>query len=126
MPGAAQNNEQKPGVRALFAFGLTQSFFTAPGDLIPEIATALETGFADLEVRFGVEVLGTLDDDQSMVGARSTWPWTCYILAHAPDHAAVAAVCNILREVKIGDNRLWKYLTVEARTGRPLFFAENG
>jgi hypothetical protein len=85
---------------------------------------ALKREFADLEGRFGVRVLGTLDDDETMVGPSGTWPWTCYILAEVPDHAAVAAVCNVLREVEVGDARLWKYLKVEARVGRPLFFGE--
>jgi hypothetical protein len=46
------------------------------------------------------------------------------VLADAPDRDAVAAVCNLLREVEVEDARLWKYLKVEARIGRPLFFAE--
>ena len=73
-----------------------------------------------------VRVLGTLDDDEMMVGAADTWPWTCYILAEVPDRGAVAAVCNLLRNTEVGDARLWKYLKVEARLGRPLFFAEQG
>jgi hypothetical protein len=114
------------GVRVLFAFGLTQDFFSENRAVIPQLMEAVKAGFSDLEGRFGVKVLGGLDDDESMVGATSTWPWTCYILAHAPDHESVAAVCNILREVEVGDARLWKYLKIEARTGRPLFFGEPG
>jgi hypothetical protein len=34
-------------------------------------------------------------------------------------------VCNIVRETEAAGARLWKYLRVEARVGRPLFFA-NG
>ncbi|MBM3678802.1 MAG: hypothetical protein FJW96_13135 [Actinobacteria bacterium] len=116
--------ESVTGVRALFAFGLTQDFFREERARIAPIMEALKAGFTDLEARFGVRVLGTLDDDESMVGARETWPWTCYILAEVPDHAAVARVCNLLREIEIGDARLWRYLRVEARVGRPLFFAE--
>jgi hypothetical protein len=113
------------GIRVLFAFGLTQDFFNEERATIPLVMEALRSGFADLEGRFGVRVLGTLDDDESMVGATGTWPWTCYILAEAPDHAAVARVCNLLREVEVGETPLWKYLKVEARVGRPLFFAET-
>jgi hypothetical protein len=84
---------------------------------------ACKAAFDDLERRFGVTVLGTLDDDETMVGARTSWPWTCYILAEAPDREAVAAICDQLRETKVDDQtRLWRYLTVEARMGRPLFF----
>jgi hypothetical protein len=117
---------QRKGTRALFAFGLTQDFFTEDRSRIPAIMESLKREFGDLAGRFGVRVLGTLDDDETMVGATGTWPWTCYVLAEAPDRDAVAAVCNLLREVEVGDARLWKYLKVEARIGRPLFFAEPG
>jgi hypothetical protein len=120
----APYRESTTGIRALFAFGLTQDFFAEKRERIPPIMDALKREFADLEQRFGLRVLGTLDDDERMVGATATWPWTCYILAEAPDQEAVAAVCNLLREVEIGDARLWKYLKVEARVGRPLFFGE--
>ena len=112
------------GGRVLFAFGLTQDFFNEDRGRIPLIMEALKAGFADLDTRFGVRVLGTLDDDETMVGATATWPWTCYVLAEVPDRAAVSSVCNLLREVEAGGTPLWKYLKVEARIGRPLFFAE--
>lgn len=124
MSEVAPYRESKTGIRALFAFGLTQDFFTEERERIPLIMEALKREFADLEGRFGLRVLGTLDDDETMVGATATWPWTCYILAEAPDHDAVAAVCDLLREVEVGDARLWKYMKVEARVGRPLFFGE--
>ena len=85
---------------------------------------AIKAAFSSLEERFGVRVLGTLDDDETMVGPSITWPWTCYILAHAPDPGAAAAVCNLLRETTIGSDRLWKFMKIEARVGRPLFFGE--
>jgi hypothetical protein len=120
----APYRESVSGLRALFAFGLTQAFFAEERSRIPAVMEALESSFADLEQRFGVRVLGTLDDDELMVGATDRWPWTCYILAEVPDRAAVAAVCNLLRATEVGDARLWKYLKVEARLGRPLFFGE--
>lgn len=123
-PEVAPYRASVSGSRALFAFGLTREFFTEERARIPAIMEALKTSFADLEERFGVRVLGTLDDDETMVGAAETWPWTCYVLAEVPDQAAVAQVCNLLRETEVGDARLWKYLKVEARLGRPLFFAE--
>lgn len=112
------------GSRVLFAFGLTQSFFNEDRTRIPAIMEALKSGFADLEERFGVSVLGTLDDDETMVGATDGWPWTCYVLAEVPDRDAAVRVCNLLREVEAGGIPLWKYLRIEARIGRPLFFAE--
>ena len=71
-----------------------------------------------------MSVLGTLDDDETMVGATDGWPWTCYVLAEVPDRDAAVRVCNLLREVEAGGIPLWKYLRIEARIGRPLFFAE--
>ncbi len=112
------------GLRVLFAFGLTQEFFGEELDRIPAIMETLQSGFANLDERFGVRVLGTLDDDETMVGAAPTWPWTCYVLAEAPDRQAVAAVCSLVRELKADGVPLWRYLKVEARLGRPLFFAE--
>ena len=72
------------GLRALFAFGLTRDFFSEDRSRIPAIMDALKSSFADLEQRFGVRVLATLDDDETMVGAAETWPWTCYVLAEVP------------------------------------------
>ena len=112
------------GSRVLFAFGLTQDFFNADRSRIPAIMEALKSGFADLAQRFGVRVLGTLDDDETMIGATNSWPWTCYVLAEVPDREAVVRVCNLLREIEADKTPLWKYLKVEARIGRPLFFAE--
>jgi hypothetical protein len=111
-------------LRVLFAFGLTQDFFATDRAAIPAIMEALKQGFTNLDERFGVRVLGTLDDDETMVGATDTWPWTCYVLAEAGDREGVAAVCGLLRELLADGVPLWKYLKVEARLGRPLFFAE--
>ena len=122
--GSAPKDEGATPLRVLFAFGVTEAFFGAERSSVSSVAEALTRGFADLEQRFGVRVLGTLDDDETMVGATATWPWTCYVLAEAPSRAAVAAVCNILREEAVDDDRLWKYVKVEARLGRPLFFGE--
>lgn len=122
---AAPKEEATPSLRVLFAFGVTQEFFSATGSAVPAVVDALTRAFAALEERFGIRVLGTLDDDETMVGATATWPWTCYILAEAPSREAVASVCNILREEPVNDDRLWKYIKVEARLGRPLFFGER-
>jgi hypothetical protein len=67
-------------------------------------------------------VLGPIDDDRLMVGSSASWPWTAYILADAPSLDQVVSVCDIVRSTEIGDDRLWKYLKIEARVGRPLFF----
>ncbi len=66
-----------------------------------------------------------MDDDELMVGPSATWPWTAYVLADAPNLDAVTAVCNVLRETEVRGARLWKYMKVEARVGRRLFFAND-
>jgi hypothetical protein len=67
-----------------------------------------------------------MDDDQLMVGPSATWPWTCYILADAPNLDAVAAVCDILRSTDLpSGDKLWRYMKVEARVGRELFFGNQ-
>ena len=112
-------------LRVLFCFGVTQSFFEAEPGSVPGIAAAITEAFADLGGRFGVRVLGTMDDDELQVGASVVWPWTAYVLADVPDLETVAKVTNVLREAEIEGARLWKYLRVEARVGRPLFFANE-
>jgi len=112
--------QESKQLRVLFCFGVTQSFFEQEPARVPEIAKQIVDAFDDLSGRFGITVLGTMDDDELMVGASVVWPWTAYILADCPDLDAVTKVTNVLRET-----RLWRYLRVEARVGRPLFFG-NG
>lgn len=123
----ADDYREKEGtaLRVLFCFGVTQSFFDAAPASIPAIAAAITETFADLGGRFGVRVLGTMDDDELQVGASVAWPWTAYVLADVPDLDTVAKVTNLLRETEVESGRLWKYLRVEARVGRPLFFANE-
>lgn len=109
-------------IRALFCFGVLPAFFDLGDTVRKQVFDTLVSGFSSLESRFGATVLGTLDDDRNMVGPSTGWPWTCYILADVPDMDAVAAICNILRQEKIGEDRLWRYIRVEARMGRKLFF----
>jgi len=114
------------GVRALFCIGVAQGFFDANDGQRAAAVTAFKEAFADLRGRFGVEVLGTLDDDELMVGPSTGWPWTAYILAEAPSLDAVTAVCNLVREWQVsGEDRLWRYARIEARVGRKLFFGNE-
>ncbi|MFG2221524.1 hypothetical protein [Streptomyces sp. NPDC048644] len=112
-------------LRTLFCIGVTQDFFAADDDERAAVAAALPPAFGRLAERFGVRVLGTLDDDQLMVGAATGWPWTSYILADVPDLDTVSAVCGIVRDTEAGAGRLWRYLRIEARIGRPLFFGTD-
>jgi hypothetical protein len=113
------------GLRVLFCLGVLPEFFGASGDTQAALLQGIPAAFEDLGGRFGISVLGTMDDDELMVGPSANWPWTAYILADAPDLDAVIAVCNILRETRIGEDRLWKYMRIEARVGRRLFFGNS-
>lgn len=109
-------------LRVLFCIGVRAPFFAAGADERDRVIATIRDAFDDLRGRFGLTVLGTMDDDELMVGPSETYPWTAYILADAPDQAAVTGLCNQLRVVPVGDAQLWKYLTIEARVGRRLFF----
>ena len=125
MSGESHRDGAGEQLRVLFCIGVTQSFFDDEAGSIGARVGAIRDAFADLGGRFGLTVLGTMDDDELMVGASANYPWTAYILAEAPDLAAVTAVCNIVREGEIGPWRLWRYLRIEARVGRPLFFGNE-
>ncbi len=114
--------EQPDQLRVLFAFGLTPDFYAADSEHVNAMIAALGTAFEDLAGRFGVTVLGGMDDDQLQVGPSASWPWTCYILADVPELETAIAVCDLVRKTAVLDDRLWKYVKVEARIGRPLFF----
>ena len=117
--------EKPQDLRVLFCLGVTPSFFDQDPADVPKIVEGIQEAFADLGGRFGVRVLGTLDDDELMVGPSDTYPWTAYILADAPDIEAVSSVCNLVRESEAAGARLWKYLKIEARVGRSLFFGNE-
>ncbi|KAA6222601.1 hypothetical protein CP973_12255 [Streptomyces albofaciens JCM 4342] len=123
MSTTAPNTPGAP-LRTLFCIGVTQEFFNAGDEERAAVAAAVPPAFDRLADRFGVRVLGTLDDDRLMVGASTAWPWTSYILADVPDLDTVSRVCGIVRDTEAGDGgvRLWRYLRIEARVGRPLFF----
>lgn len=117
--------EKPEELRVLFCLGVTQSFFDEPPDGLQPIVDGIQQAFSDLGGRFGIRVLGTLDDDELMVGSSETYPWTAYILAEAPSLEAVTSVCNLVRDSEVAEARLWKYLKIEARVGRPLFFGNS-
>ncbi len=122
MGEASYRDLRGAGLRVLFCIGVTQSFFDEDPAQVRPIVEGITETFSDLSGRFGVTVLGTMDDDELMVGASGTWPWTAYILADAPSLEAVTDVCNLVRQSEVNGARLWKYLKIEARVGRPLFF----
>lgn len=117
--------DDRTRLRVLFCLGVRPAFFAAGKEERDVVIPAIRDAFADLQGRFGLTVLGTMDDDELMVGPSETYPWTAYILAEAPDLTAVTALCNQLRAVSVGDVQLWNYLKIEARVGRELFFGNS-
>lgn len=115
-------NTEGAMIRTLFCFGVLPAFFEVDKATRKQVFDTLVTAYSDLEGRFGVKVLATMDDDMVMVGPSTTYPWTCYILADVPNYNAITQVCNILREFSVGDDLIWRYMKVEARPGRALFF----
>jgi len=109
-------------LRVLFVSRLTEAFYCADAATAAEVGQTIHDVFGGLPSRFGITVLGTLDDDRLAVGGSETSPWTGYILADVPELGTVIAICNLLRETWIGEDRLWKFMTIEARVGRPRYF----
>jgi hypothetical protein len=115
------STEPPKKLRVLFCGAVTQNFFDLPAAEIGTVWQATGAMLGALRDLPGVEILGTLDDDLTMVGTSPNgWPWTFYILADVPDHATAVAVCNLFRVTPVGEFRLWKYMRVEARIGREL------
>jgi hypothetical protein len=114
------------GVRALICLGVTQTWFDSDPSILPGVGGVIKEAFSGLRAKFGIEVLGTIDDDSTMVGAAQGWPWTGYMIVHAPSREAVAALCNLVRvtEVRPGE-RVWKFMKIEARIGHSLFCGES-
>jgi hypothetical protein len=112
-------------LRVLFCIGVMPSTFEVEREVQLQVIGAIKEAFSDLRGRFGLRVLGTMDDDELMVGPSTAFPWTSYILADAPNLEAVAAVTNLLRETKVPGGQLWRYLRIEARVGRELFFGNE-
>lgn len=110
-------------IRVLFCIGVLPPFFAADADERAAAMAAIDRGFDDLRGRFGAEVLATFDDDRLMVGPSPEWPWTSYVIADVPDLDAAVAICDVVRATDVGEHRLWRYLKIEARIGRELFFA---
>ncbi len=109
-------------LRVLFCIGVLPANFEADGATLRRLLDVLKEVFGKLKERFDIDVLGTMDDDKLMVGPSTAFPWTSYILADVPDLDTVAAVTNLLRVTEVDGYRLWRYLRIEARVGRPLFF----
>jgi hypothetical protein len=116
---------EKPKIRVLFCAAVTQTFFDLPSAEIGKVWGGVAEMLKGIRQVPGVEIIGTMDDDQTMVGTSPNgWPWTFYILADVPDRDAAVAVCNLFRVTPVGEHRLWRYMRVEARLGRELVVPE--
>ncbi len=109
-------------IRTLFCITVGQNFFDLPADETGAVWQAVGDMMGGLAALPGVEIIGTLDDDETMVGRSVAGFPTAYVLADVPDRETVSAACNLFRTTPVGESehRLWKYLSVEARMGRPL------
>ncbi|MBL5974554.1 MAG: hypothetical protein D3X82_12550 [Candidatus Leucobacter sulfamidivorax] len=112
-------------LRVLFCFGTTPAFYEADDETLGLIRSTIIDAYSDLQGRFGMRVLGTFDDDQLQVGSATSFPWVGYVLVEAPDLASVRKVTNLLREFRVGSERLWRYMSIEARVGRRLFYGNE-
>ncbi len=102
-------------LRVLFCAGVLPAFFDAPKAVRKKVFGMCNDAFGNLEERFPVKVLGSLDDDQNQIGPTFTYPWTFYFLCDVPDIDTVNAIVNQLRQ---GDDPLFKYIKLETRIGR--------
>lgn len=119
-------SDQPKKIRTLFCIAILQPFFDLPSSEIGSVWQAFGKMMGELNNMDGVDVLGMLDDDETMVGTSPDgYPWTVYIMADMPDRASVVAACNLFRVIEVGEFRLWKYARVEARMGRPLEVPEQ-
>lgn len=117
--------DQIKPIRALFCCGVLQSFFDLPSAEIMTVLKATGGLMRTIREMDGVTVLGTLDDDETMIGPTGNGgPYMFYIMADVANRDAAVAICNLFRTTEVGDHRLWKYLTVEARLGRELVMPE--
>ena len=118
------SDDKKP-IRALFCCGVLQNFFDLPSAEIPTVLKATGRLMRTIREMEGVDVLGTLDDDETMIGPTGNGgPYMFYILADVADRDTAVAICNLFRTTEVGEHRLWKYLSIEARLGRELIMPE--
>ena len=116
--------ESKP-IRTLFCGAVLQGFFDLPSAEIMPVLKATGKMIRTIREMEGVEVIGTMDDDETMVGTSPDgFPWTFYILADVANRDKAVEVCNLFRTTEVGEYRLWKYMRVEARLGRELVMPE--
>lgn len=113
--------EGKDHLRVMFCGALRDEYFRAGA---AEREKFVEASFGTRNRLFqelDIKVLATLDDDRVRKGASDGWPWTWYILADVPDFETVQEFMRTYSQTLVDDDVLmWKYVSMEARIGRPL------
>lgn len=117
-------NPTSQWLRVLLCLSSKQNFYDANDADRVEVKTALRAAFWKLGDRFAVRVLGSMDDDLLSHGASQLPHYRAYILMEARDFETVVALCQVVKEVAVGSHRLWRYVGIDARVGRPLPFVE--
>jgi hypothetical protein len=106
----------------MFCIGALQGYFDQAGTAKGwDVLGTTREILSGIEKEFGVKILSTMDDDQLSVGAADGWPFTGYVVADAPSLDSVVGVCDAVKQSRVGDEPLTKFIRFEARLGRPLF-----
>ena len=50
----------------------------------------------------GIDMLGMLDDDRSMVGSSVGYPHTAYFMADCDSYDTITEACNLFRTIPVG------------------------
>jgi len=113
--------ESKP-LRVLFCIAVKQNFMDATPEEAGQVWQAFSQMMKEMAALPGAKIIGTIDDDRSMVGSSNGYPFTAYFLTDMPDYDTVVAACNLFRTIQVGDGpyKLWKYCSIESRIGREL------
>lgn len=109
-------------LRVLFCIGVLPDFYAQPAADLHRLLAPFGVAFNGLGSRFGIRVLGTLDDVHLQSGSSLSYPWTCYIPASAPGRDSIRQVVDQLMTVEVDGCRLWRFAKIEARVGVPLDF----
>ena len=108
-------------LRVLFCGALRDEYFRAGAEERHKFVEASFSTRNRLLEELDITVLGTLDDDRVRKGASGGWPWTWYILADVPDYDTVQEFMRAYSQTLVDDDVLmWRYVSMEARIGRPL------
>lgn len=109
-------------LRVLFCISVKQNFMDATQEEQLDVWKAFSTMMKEINTMDGIDMLGMLDDDRSMVGSSVGWPHTAFFMADCDSYDTITEACNLFRTIPVGDGtyKLWKYCGVETRIGRAL------